>query len=107
MLFICGAIIVTLSVIGGFVALGGHLFVLWQPFEFVIICGAALGAFVIANPKTVLFGMGKALGQLIKGPRHTKESYLELLSLPLRDFQALQVQGHADPGTACRKSRRK
>ena len=93
MFFICGAIIVTLSVIGGFMAIGGHLFVLWQPFEFVIICGAALGAFIIANPKSVLFGMGKAFGQIIKGPRHTKDSYLELLSLLYAIFKLSKSKG--------------
>ena len=43
MLVIVGAIIVVVSVLGGFVALGGHIDVLIQPFEFVIIVGAALG----------------------------------------------------------------
>ena len=93
MLFFFGAIIVTVSVIGGFVAIGGHLFVLWQPFEFVIICGAALGAFIIANPKSVLFGMGKAFGQILRGPRHTKESYLELLSLLYAIFRLSKSKG--------------
>ena len=93
MFFIIGAIVVTVSVIGGFVAIGGHLFVLWQPFEFVIICGAALGAFIIANPKSVLFGMGKAFGHILKGPRHTKESYLELLSLLYAIFRLAKSKG--------------
>ena len=93
MLFIFGAIIVTVSVIGGFVALGGHLYVLWQPFEFVIICGAALGAFIIANPKSVLAKIGAAVGQMIKGPRHTKESYLELLSLLYAIFRLAKSKG--------------
>ena len=93
MFFISGAIIVTFSVIGGFVAIGGHLAVLWQPFEFVIICGAALGAFIIANPKTVLFGMGKAFGQILRGPYHTKETYLELLSLLYAIFRLAKSKG--------------
>ena len=93
MFFISGAIIVTFSVLGGFVAIGGHLAVLWQPFEFVIICGAALGAFIIANPKTVLFGMGKAFGQILRGPYHTKETYLELLSLLYAIFRLAKSKG--------------
>ncbi|MCH8137855.1 MAG: flagellar motor stator protein MotA [Proteobacteria bacterium] len=93
MLFISGAIIVIVSVLGGYVALGGHLFVLWQPFEFVIICGAALGAFIIANPKSVLAKIGSALVQILKGPRHTKESYLELLSLLYAIFRLSRSKG--------------
>jgi chemotaxis protein MotA len=93
MLFFVGSIIVILSVLGGFMALGGHLFVLWQPFEFVIICGAALGAFIIASPKSVLLGVGKAFGQMIKGQRHTKESYLELLSLLYAIFKLSKSKG--------------
>src|SRR5438445_228954 len=36
MFFIIGAAVVTISVIGGYAANGGHLGVLWQPFEFII-----------------------------------------------------------------------
>ena len=81
MLFFVGALIVLASVLGGYIALGGHLYVLWQPCEILIIGGAAVGAYVISNPKNVLSQTGKAIGTLIKGPRHTKEDYLELLSL--------------------------
>ncbi|TIN78850.1 MAG: flagellar motor stator protein MotA, partial [Mesorhizobium sp.] len=48
-------LVVTLGcVLGGFMAMGGHLHVLIQPWEAVVICGAALGTFLVANPmKTV------------------------------------------------------
>jgi chemotaxis protein MotA len=59
MLLIIGAVIVMGAVVGGYVLGGGHLIVLFQPFEFMIIGGAALGAFVIANPKSVLGQVGK------------------------------------------------
>ncbi len=45
MFFIIGFVVVSGSVAGGYVALGGHLDVLWQPFEFLIIGGAGVGAF--------------------------------------------------------------
>jgi chemotaxis protein MotA len=54
MFFIVGSVLVTLSVLGGYAAMGGKLYVLWQPFEVVIICGAALGAFITSNRKPVL-----------------------------------------------------
>ena len=93
MLFISGTIIVIVSVFGGYMALGGKILVLWQPFEVVIICGAAFGAYIIANPKSVLSKIGSAVGQIIKGPTHTKESYLELLSLLYAIFRLSKSKG--------------
>lgn len=48
LLFVCYAI-VTGCVLGGFALAGGHIHVLWQPFEVLIIVGGALGAFVLSN----------------------------------------------------------
>ncbi len=93
MLLIAGAILVALSVFGGFVALGGHLIVLWQPFEFVIIAGAAFGAFIIANPKPVLMGTAPAILTIAKGASHNKEAYLELLSMMYTVFRQAKSKG--------------
>ena len=49
MLLIIGSIIVLASVATGFVLSHGDLIALWQPFELLIIGGAAFGAFVISN----------------------------------------------------------
>ena len=49
MLFVLGLSIVVGSVIGGYLGGGGHLLVLFQPFEFVIIFGAAAGAFAVSS----------------------------------------------------------
>src|SRR5690349_4014871 len=49
MLLIVGSLIVLVSVIGGFLGSHGHLGALWQPFELIIIGGAALGAFLTSN----------------------------------------------------------
>ena len=93
MLLLVGMFLVTISVFGGFVALGGHLMVLWQPFEFVIIAGAALGAFIIANTKEVLTGSVTAMLMIAKGSRHNKESYLELLSMMYTIFRQAKSKG--------------
>ncbi len=93
MLLILGSIIVTVCVFGGYMAMGGHLGVLWQPFELVIIGGAAVGAFIISNPKSVIGKTGKAIGSLMKGPRHNKESYLELLGLLYTIFKLAKSKG--------------
>src|SRR6516225_2347108 len=45
-----GIIITVAALLGGFAAMGGHLGVLMQPWEFVIIMGTAIGTFIVANP---------------------------------------------------------
>lgn len=78
---IIGIIVVLGCVFGGFAAHGGQLLALWQPSEIVIIGGAAIGAFLIANPfslsKRTLSGMGK----LLKGSPYQKSHYLALFAV--------------------------
>jgi chemotaxis protein MotA len=93
MLFIIGIVTVIGCVLGGYVALGGHLYVLWQPFEAVIIGGAAIGAFIVGNPKSVLIRTGKAMGKLLKGSKYDKQAYLELLSLQFAIFKLAKSKG--------------
>ena len=60
-------LVVTLGcVLGGFMAMGGHLDVLMQPWELVIIGGAAVGTFLVANPMKTVKDTGKALMQAFK-----------------------------------------
>ena len=93
MLFIIGAVVVVASVIGGYIANGGHLEVLFQPFEWLIIGGAAIGAFVISNRKPVLSHTLGAITGLIKGERYDKDAYLELLSLLYTIFKLAKSKG--------------
>ena len=60
-----GLVIALGSVIGGYSALGGHLEVLMQPFEFVIICGASLGVFIIGNTFATIKDSGKAFVEAV------------------------------------------
>jgi chemotaxis protein MotA len=93
MLFIVGSVVVILSVFGGYAAMGGKLYVLWQPFEVVIICGAALGAFLTANRMPVIKHAGGAVAGLLKGEKHDKQAYLELLSLLYAVFKLAKAKG--------------
>ncbi|MCB9957636.1 MAG: flagellar motor stator protein MotA [Rhodospirillaceae bacterium] len=93
MLLIVGALVVVLCTLGGYTALGGHLAVLVQPFEVVIIVGSAIGAYIIANPKNVLTKTGKALGMALSGKRYNKTQYLELLSLLYQLFKVAKTKG--------------
>jgi chemotaxis protein MotA len=80
-LAIIGTVVVLASVLGGFLMGGSSLLLLWHPLEIVIICGAALGAFLISNPmKVVKDSFTGALG-LIKGARYGRQEYIQLLKL--------------------------
>jgi len=93
MFFIIGSVVVIASVVGGYMANGGHMAVLWQPFELVIILGAAIGGFVTANRKPVLVETGKAVGALLKAEKYDKGAYLELLSLLYAVFKLSKTKG--------------
>jgi chemotaxis protein MotA len=94
MRLIVGILLVLVSVFGGYAAMGAHLEVLWQPFEGVIILGAAMGAFVIANPPAVLKSIGGLFGTLFRGPRYDKAAYLELLGLQYTLFKLAKSKGN-------------
>jgi chemotaxis protein MotA len=93
MFFIIGAIVVFVCVFGGYAANDGHLPVLWQPFELIIIIGAAIGAFIIATPKSVLFRTPKALKDMLGGSPYSKANFLELLCVLYSIFKIAKTKG--------------
>src|SRR6478609_11569583 len=93
MLLIVGTIIVFACVLGSYAIMGGHLEVLWQPFEFVIILGAAIGAFIIGNTGPVLKAVPDMLGTLVRGPKYTQESFVELLGMQFSLFKFAKQKG--------------
>jgi chemotaxis protein MotA len=93
MLFIIGVIVVLGSVIGGYTMHHGNLAVLWQPNEFIIICGAAFGSFLITNPMKVVKDVGKSLKFLLKGSPYKKSHYVELLTMIYLVFKMMKSKG--------------
>jgi chemotaxis protein MotA len=93
MRLIVGVVIISVSVIGGYLAQGGHMDVLVQPFEALIILGAAMGAFVIANTGPILKQTLKIFGTLFRGSRYNKAAYIELLGLMFSIFKLVQSKG--------------
>ncbi|MBK8175696.1 MAG: flagellar motor stator protein MotA [Rhodospirillales bacterium] len=93
MLCIVGLIIVLGCVVGGYIGAGGHLEVLFQPFEFIIIFGAAIGSFVVSNPMSIIKGTMKSFGTLLKGSKLKKDSYIELLSMLFATFKLSKSKG--------------
>jgi chemotaxis protein MotA len=80
-LVIVGYLVVIGSVFGGFAISGGHLASLLQPVELLMIGGAAVGSFLVANTTKVIKATLKALPTLLKGSRYDKALYLETLAL--------------------------
>jgi len=93
MLIIIGAVVVLGCVFGAYAAMGGHLGVLWQPGEYVIILGAATGAFIIANTKTNIKQTMKGVKRALKGPTYKKADYVELLSVLYQLFKLAKTKG--------------
>lgn len=93
MLFIVGFVVVMGCVIGGYMMHNDNLAILWQPSEVIIICGAAIGAFVIGNTATNLKASLKTLGKLFKGKPYSKENYLNLLVFLFSVFKTAKSKG--------------
>ncbi len=102
MLVIVGYLIVIASVFGGFALAGGHLASLLQPVELLMIGGAALGAFLVANTAKVIKATLKSLPSLLKGSRYDKALYLETLALlfdilaKVRKEGLMSIEGDVD-----------
>ena len=91
MTIVLGLVITLGCLLGGFVAMGGHVDVIWQPWEYVIICGSALGTFVVANPMKTIKDAGKGIVEAFKMRTPTSRQYLDVLgALLLVDARAAQ-----------------
>jgi chemotaxis protein MotA len=93
MFVIVGFIIVIAGVLLGYTLHEGQVMLLWQPTEFLIIGGAALGGMLIANPLPTTIGIIKGILRSFKGAGPTKEAYLELLKLLYELFQLAKRDG--------------
>ncbi|HTH97448.1 MAG TPA: flagellar motor stator protein MotA [Stellaceae bacterium] len=93
MFLLIGLGVVCVSIVGGYVLNGGHLIILFQPFEFMIIGGAAVGAYVVATPAPVLKGMLAYLPKAFKGSRYNKQSFVDLLVLLNVIFKLAKSKG--------------
>lgn len=97
-----GLIVGLASTLGGFAAMGGHIGVIWQPFEYVIILGIALGTFIIANPMSTIKDAGASIGQAVTNKVPKRKDFLALLGLlyalmrELRSKPRNEVEQHID-----------
>jgi chemotaxis protein MotA len=81
MFAIIGIVIVFGAVVGGFLMEKGHMSVLVQPAELLIIGGASLGTLLIGNPLHILRGIVASLKGVLTGSKLNKGRYLSLLKM--------------------------
>jgi chemotaxis protein MotA len=99
---IIGLIITAGCIIGSFMAMGGEVEALFQPFELVIIGGAGIGGFIMANPMKTVKDSGKALGEAFRHKIPKERDYLDILSVlyslmrDLRTKSRNEIEAHID-----------
>ncbi|MCM5556385.1 flagellar motor stator protein MotA [Pleomorphomonas sp. JP5] len=91
-----GFIIAIGSLLGGYAALGGHLTVLWQPWEFVIIGGTALGIFIVGNTMRTVRDTGRGVVDAVLGNIPRREHYLGVLEVLYALMRELRSKGRSD-----------
>ncbi|MCH9638114.1 MAG: flagellar motor stator protein MotA [Betaproteobacteria bacterium] len=102
MLVSVGYIVIIICIFGGYVLAGGHLAILWQPVEVLMIGGGAIGAFLVGNSSKAIKATLKGLPAVFKETSHSKEVYMELLTLlyeilgKVRKEGLMSIEGDVD-----------
>jgi chemotaxis protein MotA len=85
-------VVVIAAVLGGYSMAGGHVYVLFQPAELIIIGGAAFGAMMIGTPISTIKELLRQLPQMLgKGP--SRDDYQELLVMLYRLLNVARRDG--------------
>ncbi|MDD3759708.1 MAG: flagellar motor stator protein MotA [Acidithiobacillus sp.] len=93
MFLIIGYVIALGAIFGGFMAEGGKLAALIQPFEALMIIGGAFGAFFASTFPRSFKAVLKMLPMALKGSKYTRAAYMELLSLLNEIFGRIRQGG--------------
>ena len=93
MFAVIGIILVFGAVIGGFLMEKGHIAVLLQPAELLIIGGASTGALLVANPLHILKGIAAGLTGVLGGSKFGKDRYLDTLKMMFQFLNKVRKEG--------------
>jgi chemotaxis protein MotA len=93
MFAIIGIVLVFAAVLGGFLMEKGHIEVLLQPAELLIIAGAATGTLLVANPVHILKGILGGLKGVVAGSSLNKARYLETLKMMYQFLNKVRKEG--------------
>jgi len=83
MIGMIGIVVVLVTVFGGYMLAGGKfgIIIAALPFEMIMICGAAIGAFLISNDNSAVKHTIKDMGKVFKGPKWKAQDYRDLLCM--------------------------
>ena len=93
MFAIVGILLVFGAVIGGFLMEKGHIEVLIQPAELLILGGAAIGTLLVANPMHILKGILAGLKGVLGGSPFGKARYLSTLKMMYQFLNKVRKEG--------------
>jgi chemotaxis protein MotA len=93
MFAIVGVLLVFAAVVGGFLMEKGHIQVLLQPAELIILGGAALGTLLTANPLHILKGIAGGLTGVLRGAKFGKPRYLATLKMMYQFLNKVRKEG--------------
>jgi chemotaxis protein MotA len=93
MFAIVGIVLVFAAVIGGFLMEKGHITVLLQPAELLIIAGAGAGTLLAANPIHILKGILAGLTGVLGGSKFGKQRYLSTLKMMYQFLNKVRKEG--------------
>ena len=93
MFAVIGILIVFGAVIGGFLMEKGHIAVLVQPAELLILVGAAIGTLLVANPPRILKGIAAGLKAVLGGSKFNKQRYLNALKMMYQFLNKVRKEG--------------
>lgn len=83
MIGLVGIVTIFVMVFGGYMLAGGKMGLILKalPYEMIMIGGAAIGAFAIANDMSSIKQTLRDLGKIFKGPKWQPDDYRDLLCL--------------------------
>lgn len=93
MFAIVGIVLVFGAVLGGFLMEKGHIEVLIQPAEVLIIVGAATGTLLVANPVHIIKGIMDGLKGVLAGSKFNKMRYLDTLKMMYLFLNKVRKEG--------------
>lgn len=93
MIAVLGILLVFAAVIGGFLMEKGHLAVLIQPAEVLIIAGAAVGTLLAANPAHILKDIVAGLKGVLGGSKFNRQRYLGTLKMMYQFLNKVRKEG--------------
>ena len=93
MFAIIGIVLVLGAVVGGYLMEHGHIAVLMQPAELLIIGGAAAGTVLIANPLHILKKIVGGLVGVFTGSKFTQKRYLDTLKMMFEMLNKARREG--------------